>query len=89
MEDFKAEVAYRRRLADSLGTPEERRQLRQRCGYSIADVAELTGLSKTAVRYRETPNWKHLRGSLDSDASIRYAEFIIACRGRVNPVGAS
>jgi transcriptional regulator with XRE-family HTH domain len=89
MSGMKEEVAYRRRLADALGTPEERKRLRIRCGYSLRDVAEMTGLNKNAVAYRESAAWKHMRGSLDSAAGIAYAEFVIACRGKAVGEGAS
>jgi hypothetical protein len=83
------EVSYRRKLADALGSWEERKRLRLRLGLSIEDVAELVGLSPSSIRWRESARWKHSRGSMDSLEGLKYAEFCMEARGRLNQVGAS
>jgi transcriptional regulator with XRE-family HTH domain len=75
------EVDARRAIVDALGTPEERRLLRERLGLTISDVAKACGLSYYAVWLREQPRWKHQRGSLDSEAGLKYAEFVARTRG--------
>jgi transcriptional regulator with XRE-family HTH domain len=89
MSALRDEISYRRKLADALGSPEERKRLRQRLGLSVEDVAAMVGLSPAAIRWRESARWRHSRGSLDSPAGLRYAELIMEARGKLNQVSAS
>jgi hypothetical protein len=82
--DFLREIDARIRVAEILGSPSERRALRQRLGLSIRDVAAMTGLSPFSVWRRETEDWKFGHGSLESPAGIRYIRFVERARGRQN-----
>lgn len=75
-----AEIEARKKLAALLGTPSERKQLRQRLGYSARDVASLVGLSERAILWRESPRWNYSRGSLTSEAGVRYLKFLRMAR---------
>jgi hypothetical protein len=75
------ELEARLRLAQVLGSARDRTSARVRLGLTVADVAALTGLSPAQVRTRETDEWKMTRGSLDTDPSWRYVEFVAYARG--------
>jgi hypothetical protein len=75
------QIQMRTEILEALGTAEERRALRRKLGLSRRDVASMTGLSEDSVRRRETEEWQHLRGSLDSEGGLRYVRLIAAARG--------
>lgn len=74
------QVEYRRRIADALGSPLERRLARIRLGLTQRDVSELTGLSVAAVRLRERRDPERRRAPIE--AELRYAQLIATARGR-------
>jgi DNA-binding XRE family transcriptional regulator len=74
------QVEYRRRIADALGSPLERKLARIRLGLTQADVAEATGLSVEAVRLRERRDPERRRAPIE--AEVRYAQLIATARGR-------
>ena len=74
------QIEYRRRVAEALGSPLERKLARIRLGLTQADVSELTGLSVAAVRLRERRDPERRRAALE--AEIAYARLIATARGR-------
>ena len=84
--DDLAELDARKRLSDVLGDAASRRRARRRLGLSLADVAELCGLSVRAVQRREATKdgrdlWRFKRGSLETDAGYLYVQFIARAQG--------
>jgi hypothetical protein len=80
--DFLREIDARMYVAEILGSPNERRALRQRLGLSIRDVAAMTGLSPYSVWRRESEDWKLGHGSLESPGGIAYIRLIERARGQ-------
>jgi hypothetical protein len=80
-QDKLAEISFRRKVVEVMGTAAERRALRKRLGFTRADVAEMTGLSAEAIRLRELPEWQIGRSSFERDASWNYILFVLAAKG--------
>ncbi len=80
-EELNAEIDARLRLAEIVGSPASRRALRLRLGLTLAQVGELTGLSITAVRWRESSKWRMTRGSVDSAEGWAYLSLLARAKG--------
>jgi hypothetical protein len=81
------DVELRLAAVEILGSARDRRAARLRVGYTHEQIAELTGLSRFVVWYREQVNpdgsdaWRLRRGALTTDEDIRYLDVIRRLRG--------
>ena len=75
------EVRLRAAVAQILGTPAQRRRWRRSLGYSLRDVARITGMSHESVRLRESSKWRASRGSLLSQSGLAYLDLIASAQG--------
>jgi hypothetical protein len=77
------EIEARLRIARILGTGAERKAARLTLGLTLAQVAELTGLSYAQIRTRESDRWAMKRSSLDGNG-WRYVQFLAVARDMEN-----
>ncbi len=78
--DFE-DVKLRAEIVRALGTPAQRKAARRSLGLSLRDVGEITGLAIDSIRLRESKDWQHTRGSLDSPKGWAYVQLIATARG--------